>query len=369
MNVLVTDGIMKKSLSVVRSIAPLTTDLGVTSSYRRSMAGVSRYTDRHHHLDQDDPAAYVTEISAVFDRYGYEYVLPVGGWTTSVLSEYRSELSSAVEVVLPNRESMRTAQQKLATYRLGESLDIPVPKTVRATPETDLESVREFGFPVVVKAPTESAPRFIEYADSIAELRTAVRTYRHRYGDDPLVQEYICGEGCGFFALYLDGDCVGCYTHERVREYPPSGGISACAVSRADEQLTEMGTLILDTLKWNGPAMIEFKRDDHGVPNLIEINPKFWGSLDLGIASGFDFPTAILQYLNRGTYPTFEFHPRRYHWPLSGDLQHAVSRPRAAPDVVGDLLSSETSSNLSLSDPLPHVLELTKAALSPFVGE
>lgn len=369
MNVLVTDGIMKKSLSVVRSIAPLTAQTGVISSYRRSMAGVSSYTDRHHHIDEDDPVAYISRLNDVIDRYEYDYLLPVGGWTTGILAEHRSELSDTVDVVLPNRDSMRTAQQKWATYRLAGRLDIPVPETIRATSATNLESACDFGFPVVVKAATESAPRFVEYAESIGELRSVVRTYRRRYGDDPLVQEYLEGTGCGFFALYLDGDCVGGYSHERIREYPPTGGISACAVSKTDERLAEMGTSILDTLQWNGPAMIEFKRDADGRPNLLELNPKLWGSLELGIVSGLDFPAALLRYMSAGTYPTFAFEPSRHHWPLSGDIQHALRRPRTAPAVAADLLSTETSSNVDVSDPLPHVLELGKVVLSPFVAE
>ena len=36
--------------------------------------------------------------------------------------------------------------------------------------------------------------------------------------------------------------------------------------------------------------MLEFKRDATGLPRLIEINPRFWGSLELAIRCGVDFP-------------------------------------------------------------------------------
>ena len=43
-------------------------------------------------------------------------------------------------------------------------------------------------------------------------------------------------------------------------------------------------------LKWHGVAMVEFKKKF--LTNklyLMEINPKFWGSHDLAIASGINF--------------------------------------------------------------------------------
>ena len=42
---------------------------------------------------------------------------------------------------------------------------------------------------------------------------------------------------------------------------------------------------LLDSLNWNGPAMVEFKLDQNlNEYKLIEINPKLWGSLDLTIS-------------------------------------------------------------------------------------
>jgi hypothetical protein len=50
-------------------------------------------------------------------------------------------------------------------------------------------------------------------------------------------------------------------------------------------------------LKWHGVAMVEFKRSIHGVPCLLEINPRFWGSLELAIRSGLDFPYLAYRFV------------------------------------------------------------------------
>jgi len=41
--------------------------------------------------------------------------------------------------------------------------------------------------------------------------------------------------------------------------------------------------------------MVEFKVADNGVPYLMEVNGRFWGSLQLAIDAGVDFPWLLYQ--------------------------------------------------------------------------
>ena len=60
---------------------------------------------------------------------------------------------------------------------------------------------------------------------------------------------------------------------------------------------------LLRSLGWQGVAMVEFKRDSRdGSLRLMEINGRFWGSLQLAIDAGVDFP-AILVDLVGGKRP------------------------------------------------------------------
>ena len=53
--------------------------------------------------------------------------------------------------------------------------------------------------------------------------------------------------------------------------------------------------LLLDDLRWRGVAMVEFKVDRRdGQPRLMEINGRFWGSLQLAIDAGVDFPSILI---------------------------------------------------------------------------
>ena len=61
-----------------------------------------------------------------------------------------------------------------------------------------------------------------------------------------------------------------------------------------DPELLARSRALLDRFEWNGVAMIEYKIDEAtGTPYLMEINGRFWGSLQLAVDAGVDFPALL----------------------------------------------------------------------------
>jgi predicted ATP-grasp superfamily ATP-dependent carboligase len=113
----------------------------------------------------------------------------------------------------------------------------------------------------------------------------------HQKQERPLIQEYIKGTGFGAFAIFnKDSKPVATFVHKRLREYPITGGQSTFCESVKEPAILKYGLKILKELNWYGLAMVEFKMDEFGEPKIMEINPRFWGSMPLAIASGVDFP-------------------------------------------------------------------------------
>jgi hypothetical protein len=90
---------------------------------------------------------------------------------------------------------------------------------------------------------------------------------------------------------------------------------------------------LISTIGWHGVAMVEFKWDDEeNRPKLIEVNARFWGSLNLAIRAGVDFPY-LLYRLALGE--TVEGPPAyriglKSRWEL-GDLDHLLIRLKRDP--------------------------------------
>jgi hypothetical protein len=98
---------------------------------------------------------------------------------------------------------------------------------------------------------------------------------------------------------------------------------------------------------------------------LMEINAKFWGSHDLALAAGVDFPGDLMALLEGGSLPAQSPVRRvRFAWPLGGDLWHGLFRPASLPSVLWDAISPGTARNFRLSDPAPHLWELIQWARS-----
>ncbi|MEX1034288.1 MAG: ATP-grasp domain-containing protein [Cellvibrionaceae bacterium] len=151
--------------------------------------------------------------------------------------------------------------------------------------------------------------------------RTLDRTdYLQRYPF--MIQAFVPGHGAGLFALYDSGQPVAYFSHRRIREKPPRGGVSVVSESApVDTQLQEYAEALLTRANWHGVAMVEFRVTDRGLPYLMEVNTRFWGSLQLAIDAGVDFPRLLWEITaGQAIEPQSEYRiGQRLRW-LLGDL-------------------------------------------------
>ena len=256
-------------------------------------------------------------MSAIREEVGrgkHSVVIPADDVTLSLVSQARSQFEGLVTLPFPDFETIQSAHDKGALAALATEKGIPIPKTVVVRDPADLESaIRHVGLPAVVKA---RMSRFPSAGSGGMEARFATfarsRSWPRRFatseslGPCPLVQEHIPGDGRGIFVLMNRGRLRAAFSHRRIREKPPSGGVSVLSESVAlDPQLLAHAERLLEALKWHGVAMLEFKRDARdGVSKLLEINGRFWGSLQLAVDSGVDFPVSALPPRRRRRYRT-----------------------------------------------------------------
>jgi predicted ATP-grasp superfamily ATP-dependent carboligase len=127
----------------------------------------------------------------------------------------------------------------------------------------------------------------------------AILAAKHSSEYPILLQQRIVGPGVGVFMCYQRGNLVAQFSHRRIREKPPSGGVSVlCESVPVAPQAKQYAQALLDALRWEGVAMVEFKMDEADQTlKLMEINGRFWGSLQLAIDAGVDFPDLLLQTL------------------------------------------------------------------------
>jgi predicted ATP-grasp superfamily ATP-dependent carboligase len=342
MTVFVTDGEQRSTLAVVRSLGRAGIGVTVGSSRPTSLAGSSRYCARmvRYPSPREAPAEFQEFLREEMSANGYRLLLPMTDITARLVARERDALSPFVCLPLPAEDRLVSVQDKRCALMLAERVSIPHPETYMTKAEERIEeTARRVRYPVVIKPRfsrffrgTEWLSGDVEYARDAEEL---IQKYQRSHSriPFPLVQEKIEGEGQGVFILLWNGELKAAFSHCRLREKPPWGGPSVYRESiPLDADLLRKSVKFLRAIGWQGPAMLEFKVDKRdGQPNLMEVNGRFWGSLQLAIDAGMDFPL-ILYRLATGedVAPRLEYKIGvKSRW-LLGDLDHLLIRLKNA---------------------------------------
>jgi hypothetical protein len=186
-----------------------------------------------------------------------------------------------------------------------------------------------------------------------------------------LVQRWVPGTGRGVGLLVREGRTVARFVHRRLREVHPAGGPSSAAIAEPpDPDLVGPAEALLREIRFEGLAMVEFRRDGGGAPVLMEVNPRPWGTLGLAVDAGVDFPL-LLAGGHAGPPPAYRAGLRR-RW-LAGDARRVGAAWRGPPpDYPGPFPSTAAAlADLCLRwapdfvfrfrDPLPFAAEAAGA--------
>jgi len=338
--VIVTDGHNRAGLAVVRSLGRAGYRVGVCALRSPSLAGVSRYAADAIAVPDAlaDPSGFTAAVLGYARAQDASVLVPMADPSIIALL---GRAPSRLTVPFPSIERWSMVADKTAVGLAAAASGITVPPGV-ILPSADIgdELLRALRYPIVLKphrsvvgkdggrvrvsvlhaATPEDVPRLLE---ALPESAFPV-----------MAQERIVGPGTGIFVLVWDGKLIAAFAHQRLREKPPSGGVSVYSESvPLDRDLLDRSLDLLRRFHWQGVAMLEYKRRaSDGTPFLMEINGRFWGSLQLAIDAGVDFPRLLVDAaLGRAPAPVTSYRVgarSRWWW---GDVDHLLLRLRRNP--------------------------------------
>jgi predicted ATP-grasp superfamily ATP-dependent carboligase len=296
---LVLDGQTNQALACVRSLGRAGYDVFVAATRPRPLAAWSRFARGRFHLSGETPDAFAALRRWAIAR-GITLVLPLTERSCVLCNLERAAWEAeGITVGSAPAALLRLAFDKARTFELARQAGVAIPPTrVPSTMAEARTAAAEVGFPCVVKSRFSNAwdgTRFLadpgtSYVQTAAELEAAVTL--HRQGEHwPLIQGFVPGQGKGVFALFETGHPVAWFAHERLRDVRPSGsGSSLRRSAPLEPRLLEPAERLLAAMGWHGPVMVEFRDDGIHAPCLMEVNGRFWGSLQLAVSAGADFP-------------------------------------------------------------------------------
>lgn len=383
--ILVTDGDERSALATVRSLGRAGHRVYVTAHRRGSLAGASRYAADEAQVPKpdQDPNACVETVRDLVGSWGVDLIIPIAETSIHALLPVRRQLAGA-RIPGPDYESFRAVCDKARLMDVARSMGIPTPHQVRIeSPDERSEALGRVEFPAVLK-PAHSVVSAKEgYRKTNVQHVSNTREMDEALDGLPaeafpvLIQERIVGDGTGVFLLRWDRRLLAAFCHRRLREKPPSGGVSVLRESvPLDAQLVQRSLQLLSHFDWRGVAMVEYKRDaKSNRPYLMEVNGRFWGSLQLAVDAGVDFPRILVEAAIGSSPDSVTQYETgvRTRW-LLGDIDHlllrlsrsdrelslpadAPSRGRAVLDFLASCGPAVRNEVLRWNDPHPALRE------------
>jgi len=362
----ITDGLLRKSLSTTRSLGKrgIQTVVGERSWF--SPSGFSRYCGKRltYPNPETDPYLFIKWLFQLFHQENEPVFLPMDDAVMEVVMKYREEVIKRSNCLLPAKSSFEIAADKYETMKLAGEQNIDCPTTYLAKEIKDLIEISDTAnFPLIIKPRKSSGSRGIRKVQKKEELIPLFLEIQQDY-PEILVQEFIpLGDRYDVCLLY-DGnhEVKASFVQKEIRHFPVAMGPSTVQESVVFNELIERSIKLMKPLDWSGIVEIEFMMDSRtNCPILLEINPRFWNSLDLSIQSGIDFPYLLYQLSLGKEVPSQKNYEigRRSRWLFPGDILHFLWNPKRLsmnPGLLSGKRQQVYDDTFTITDPIPGVI-------------
>lgn len=278
-------------LTVVRELGERGVRVFALGRDRRALARTSRHTHRFALIER--PLA--DWLPRFIAENEIDAVLAISEHHLIELAAIGPTIGSC-RLLVPEAYKLALVLDKPRTLGMAAGLGIDVPSSWQPLPHEDHAAIAAgLAYPVAVKWADPNAVfarlgaaglefEKVEYANNLAALLEILMRY-NGIATWPLVQTWCPGHGLGQMLHMHQGKATLRFQHQRLREFPPTGGFSAfCEAVPLDRHtaLMELSEALLAAIGWEGPAMVEYRHDPtSGRSWLMEINGRFWGSIPL----------------------------------------------------------------------------------------
>lgn len=239
--------------------------------------------DRRALVPRGDDPSFVDELAGLCHAGGIDVVVPTVDAELVPVARRAHELEAAGTTVLgPSLATLEACLDKWAVVEACRRV-VAVPRTELLDGAVDLAG---WSWPLVAKPRRGSGSRGVVVASGPAELAQVPRDGSH------LLQEHLPGVEHSLDVLaYRDGRVAAVVPRTRLKV---DSGIAVAGCTVPDPALEAYGRRVAEAIGLTSVANIQVKADAAGEPRLLEVNPRFPGSMPLTVAAGIDMPGLAL---------------------------------------------------------------------------
>jgi predicted ATP-grasp superfamily ATP-dependent carboligase len=338
----------------------------------RGPAAMSRYATRTLPWPEDHAArdALLLDLAERGGAAGWVLV-PTGDEGAAYVAHRHEQLSRHFLLSTPCWGVFRWAYDKRLTYDLADRAGVPHPCTLPLDHRADAEAYAG-RFPALLKPAAKPRPDRLAHDKAwvVNDTDELLACYDEAVslgdGDILMVQEIVEGRRGGqmsFAALWRDGEPVVSVCARRTRQHPVDIGRSSTFVETVDDpEVEDLSRRLASALRLDGLAEIEFKRDDQGRCQLLDLNARIWGWHTICRSQGLDFPYLVWLQCHGEEVPRLQARPGARWLRLVTDVP-AAGRQLARGDTdlrsyVRSMVGPHERALYAPDDPVPALLEL-----------
>ena len=301
-------------------------------------------------------------------------LIPTNDAAVYTLSKNKKILEEYYKVPTPSWDIVKFAYNKKLTYQLAEKNNIRIPKTIYPDSLDTLKAMlSDIEFPVIINPAImhhfyEKTKTKVFKANTEDELiRAYIRASSILDPSEIMVQEVIPGgpthlySFCSFFKQKkVLGMCIGRRSRQRPMDF---GKASTFVESVHMPELIEFGTILLNTVNYDGLSEVEFKEDPRdGKFKLLEINARTWLWHTLAIRCGVDFPYLLYKDMIGENVVPIDSFKENIKWvhiytDLSTAIREIIKGNLRVSSYLESLKGDKEFGVLSPDDPLPFIAE------------
>lgn len=274
----------------------------------------SKYTFKFYSFPKEDGhEGRKAAIKDILKKEKIDLILPIDQPTIRYFAEHGKDLLEYASMsLIPSPEAFDIASDKwlLAEWLMKKNIQVPSTLLYQDNAVFE-EKLAALTFPVLIKPLRGDGGIGIKFFDDPNTLITYCK--ENIRPEDYIVQSFIMGYDIDCSVLCKDGNILASTIQKRIIADPFYFGQTMNLDFLYDQNVYNVVKEVIASLNWSGVVHFDlrYNEKDNQV-RVIEMNPRFWGSIVGSFYAGVNFPyLAVLLGLNK-EFPKFEYKHIRY---------------------------------------------------------
>lgn len=363
-SVLIPDGESSYAISVLRCLTRVQgVKVHLLSNTAWNMIRFSRY--RGEYLvreEKENDELKLEAIEAALKKTGADVIFPIGISTIRLISSHRERILSlaAIPPLAPPEAIDLTIDKSKLTQLLIDQ-NIPCPETVFYKDGSfNIQDISKLAFPVLVKPVIGEGGIGIMMYNSLSELIDFLN--KESPCENYIIQSFVNGYDTGC-SVFCENGRILAHTMQRgiippYSQFAPPAGVDFFH----DEHVYDVIQRLMRILNWSGVANVDMRYDEaENKPKILEVNPRFWGSLIGSLVAGINFPYLVCLRSMGSELPVLEYRMRRY---IHHKAAIKIAIRNLMPGGEKKISIRGTGIEYVLNDPMPNIVKFFQDLVS-----